>query len=320
MSIAVGLGLAEFPFGGADGYWRWVALCEEGGVDSLWQTDRIVSRHPVLECMTALAALAGATRRLKFGMNVASVALRDPVLLAKQCATVDALSGGRMLPAFGIGTARAPDWAATGRPTRRRGKRTDEGLEIISRLWAGEAVDFEGEFFRCAGASIAPRPVQKTMPMWIGGSSEAAIRRTARFGTGWQGAFETPDEIARVIAAIKAAAAAAGRRIPDDHYGAAFSYRFGAWSDEPVARAARAIRERLGRDPARIVVCGGAADILRRIEAYADAGVSKFILRPIGAGDDDIIAQTRSLIAEVLPEIARMNRPAGAPRRPEGNP
>lgn len=318
MSIAVGLGLAEFPFAGAEGYWRWVALCEKGGVDSLWQTDRIVSRHPVLECMTALAALAGATKRLKFGMNVASVALRDPVLLAKQCATVDALSGGRMLPAFGIGTARAPDWAATGRPTRGRGKRTDEGLEIISRLWTGDPVDFEGEFFRCAGAQIAPKPVQKTLPMWIGGSSEAAIRRTARFGTGWQGAFETPDETARVIEAIGRAAAAAGRRIPDDHFGAAFAFRFGAWSDEPVERAARAVRERLGRDPSRAIVCGGAGDIVRRIEAYAAAGVSKFILRPIGAGDDDVIAQTRRLIDEALPEVARMNRPPAESQRAAG--
>ena len=80
MTIAVGLGLAEFPFSGAPAYWRWVALCEDGGVDSLWQTDRLVSRHPILECMTALAALAAATKRMKFGMNVASLGLRDPPL------------------------------------------------------------------------------------------------------------------------------------------------------------------------------------------------------------------------------------------------
>ena len=310
MSIAVGLGLAEFPFSGAAAYWRWVALCEDGGVDSLWQTDRMVSRHPILECMTAMAALAGATRRLKFGMNVASVGLRDPLLLAKQCATVDVLSGGRLLPAFGIGTARAPDWKATGRPTGRRGKRTDEGLEIVSRLWSEESVDFEGEFYRYEAASISPRPVQKKIPLWLGGSSAAAIRRTARFGTGWQGAFETPDETAAAIAAIRAAADEAGRRIPDDHYGAAFAFRYGAWDDAPVARSARAYRERLGRDPARAIVCGGTADIVRRIEAYVAAGASKFILRPIGDGDDDVMAQTRRLIDEALPAVAGLNRAA----------
>ncbi len=310
MSIAVGLGLADFPFSGAAAYWRWVALCEDGRVDSLWQTDRLVSRRPILECMTALAALAGATRRLKFGMNVASVGLRDPLLLARQCATIDVLSEGRMLPAFGIGTARAPDWKATNRTTKARGKRTNEGLEIISRLWREDSVDFQGEFYRYTGASISPKPVQKTMPLWLGGSSEAAIRRTARFGTGWQGAFETPDETAAVIAAIRRAAAEAGRHIPDDHYGAAFAFRYGAWDDEAVVQSARAYRERLGRDPARAIVCGGTTDILRRIEDYVAAGVSKFILRPIGAGDDDMMAQTRRLIDEALPAVAGLNKAA----------
>jgi len=73
-----------------------------GGIDSLWQTDRLVSRQPILECMAAMAALAGRTRRLRFGMNVVSLALRDPILLAKQCATIDVLSEGRLLPAFGV--------------------------------------------------------------------------------------------------------------------------------------------------------------------------------------------------------------------------
>ncbi|MGH7065140.1 MAG: LLM class flavin-dependent oxidoreductase, partial [Stellaceae bacterium] len=109
-SIAIGLGLMEFPFSGIAGFWRWVDLCEAGGVGSLWQTDRIVSREPILECMSVMAALAGRTRRLKFGVNVLSLAFRDPVLVAKQCATIDVLSEGRLLPAFGIGSPLAPEW------------------------------------------------------------------------------------------------------------------------------------------------------------------------------------------------------------------
>ena len=135
MSVGIGLGCAEFPFSGAAAYWRWVDLCEAGGVDSIWQTDRLVSRQPFLECMTAMAALAGRTRRIKFGMNVVSLAMRDPVLVAKQCATIDVLSEGRLLPAFGIGSPLAPEWAALGIDTRTRGRKTDEGLEIIRRLW-----------------------------------------------------------------------------------------------------------------------------------------------------------------------------------------
>ena len=97
MGVAIGLGCAEFPFSGAAAYWRWIDMCEAGGVDSIWQTDRIVGRQPFLESMTTMAALAGRTRRMRFGMNVVSLTFRDPVLLAKQCATIDMLSEGRLL-------------------------------------------------------------------------------------------------------------------------------------------------------------------------------------------------------------------------------
>ena len=248
MSVAVGLGLMEFPFDGVASYWRWVDLCEAGGVDSLWQTDRLLSREPILECMTAMAALAGRTRRIKFGMNVVSLALRDPVLVAKQCATIDVLSQGRLLPAFGIGSPRAPEWAALHVDTRTRGRKTDEGLEIVRRLWREDSVDFAGEHYRLTGATISPKPVQADLPMWIGGGSEAAIRRTARVGTGWQGGPETPAEAARIVAAIKAAAAEAGRSIDDDHYGASFPFYFGRSAQPALQRAMEAYTKRTGND------------------------------------------------------------------------
>ena len=303
-SVAVGLGLMEFPFSGASGFWSWIDLCEAGGVDSVWQTDRIISREPILESMTTMAALAGRTRRLKFGVNVVSVALRDPVLLAKQCATVDVLSQGRLLPAFGIGSPLAPEWTALHLDTRTRGQRTDEGLEILRRLWSEERVDFEGKHFRLSGASIAPKPLQKNLPMWIGGSSEAAIARTVRFGTGWQAGRETPDEVAPVIARINAAAVAAGRAIDDDHFGAAFSFRFGQADDPVLVRLMEAFRKRTGRDPHEHYVIGDAHAIVARIAEFVDAGVSKFILRPAATGDEDVLLQTRRLVDEVLPEVA----------------
>ena len=184
-SIAIGVGLMEFPFTSTDGFWRWVDLCEAGGVDSIWQTDRIISRQPILECMTALAAIAGRTRRIKFGVNVVSLALRDPVLLAKQCATIDVLSQGRLLPGFGIGSPQGSEWQVLHIDTATRGRKTDEALEIIHRLWSEESVDFEGRHNHLTGASISPKPVQPDLPIWIGGSSTAAVRRTARYGTGW---------------------------------------------------------------------------------------------------------------------------------------
>ncbi len=311
MSIAVGLGLSDFPFSDGHSFWRWVDMCETSGVDSIWQTDRLVSRHPILECITTMAALAGATKRIKFGMNVVSVGLRDPLLLAKQCATIDVLSEGRLLPAFGVGNSRGPEWEAVSLNTKGRGRRANEGLEIISKLWSEDSVDFDGEYYRYRSASIEPKPVQKNMPLWIGGSSDAAIQRTARFGTGWQAAFEAPKEIRTIIDGIKTALVKEGRQISEDHYGASFAYRFGSWSDPPVARASKFYLERLGRDPQATFVVGDGNDMLARIADYVNAGVSKFILRPIGAGDEDILNQTRLLIDQVLPGLRVLNRVNG---------
>jgi probable F420-dependent oxidoreductase len=254
--------------------------------------------------MSVMAAVAGRTRRLKFGVNVLSLAFRDPVLLAKQCATIDVLSQGRLLPAFGIGSPLAPEWHTLNLDTKTRGRKTDEGLEIIRRLWREEAVDFEGVHYRLSGASISPKPVQADLPMWIGGSSEAAVRRTARFGTGWQAGTETPEQVAPVIASIRAAAAAEGRAIDDDHYGAGIPFRFGRADDPGLDRLFEAYRRRTGRDPSRYFAIGDADAVLDRIAAYVAAGMSKFILRPAARGDEEMLAQTRRLIEEVLPLVA----------------
>jgi hypothetical protein len=173
MSVSIGLGLSEFPFASSAGFWCWVDLCEQGGVDSLWQTDRIVSRAPILESMTTMAALAGRTRRLKFGMNVVSLAFRDPVLLAKQCATIDVLSEGRLLPAFGIGNPLAPEWKALGLDTATRGRRTDESLEIIRRRARCSAI------CRC-GSAAPPTPPYAAPRASARAGSPAPNRRRRR--------------------------------------------------------------------------------------------------------------------------------------------
>jgi probable F420-dependent oxidoreductase len=302
VSVAIGLGLMDFPFKTGADYWRWVDLCEEGGVDSLWQTDRLISKQPILECMATMGALAGRTRRLRFGMNVVSLALRDPVLLAKQCATIDVLSEGRLLPAFGIGSPLGPEWTALDIDTKTRGKRTDESLEIIARLWREDSVDFAGKHYRLTGASISPRPVQPDLPMWIGGSSDAAIRRTAKYGTGWQGGGETLEDAGRVVAAIKKAVVEAGRSIDEDHYGAAFPFYFGNASDSLVTGAMAAYAKRTGRDANSYFAIGDAQTIRDRVKEYVAVGIEKFILRPVGSGDE-VIAQTRRLIEQVLPHI-----------------
>ena len=304
MAIGIGLGLAEFPFSTPTAFWRWIDLCEEGGVDSFWQTDRLVSAIPFLETMSAMAAVAGRTERMKFGMNVASVGLRDPLLLAKQCATIDFLSNGRILPAFGVGSPIAPDWEATGRSSKGSGKMADEALTLIARLWSEEKVTFEGEHFQYKDATIAPRPVNPNIPLWIGGSSKAAIRRAARVGTGWQAGAETPDQARTVVQAIKDAVKEEGRSIDEDHYGAGFYFRFGGWDDGPLPVLVKTYQRRTGRDPKYAFATGKASEICERIGEYADAGISKFVLRPTGTSDGELMDQTKRLVEEVIPAFA----------------
>lgn len=308
MGVSVGLGIADFPFSSAKAFWQWVALCEEGGIDSLWQSDRLVSHQPFLECISTMAAISGATERIKFGMNVCSIALRDPLVTAKQCATIDYLSGGRLLPAFGIGSRDAADWDASGRSFKGVGKKVDEALEIISRLWTEDSVTFEGEHYQYSNAHISPRPVQKRFPLWVGGSSKPAIRRTAQFGTGWQAGRETPAEVAPVIIAIKEAAVERGRPIDHDHFGSGFFFRFGTW-DEPCVenRVAAYIKRTPPRDPRQSWAVGNPGDILSRLQEYVDAGIYKFVLRPIGDGDDELMAQTQRLADDVITEAVKLS-------------
>ena len=130
------------------------------------------------------------------------------------------------------------------------------------------------------------------------------IRRTARLGTGWQAGPETPAQAREVVAAIKQAAAEAGRTIDDDHYGAGIPYRFGSPDDPALAPLFEAYKKRTGRDPKDYFAIGDADAVVAKIADYVEAGVSKFILRPSARGDDEIMSQTRRLIEEVLPRVA----------------
>ena len=301
MTVGIGLGLSNYTFSSAEGYWDWVHMCDDEGVESIWQTDRLVSREPFLECMTSMAALAGATKKIKFGMNVASLGIRDPLITAKECATIDYLSNGRLLPAFGLGSNRSRDWIASGRDTKARGQRMNEALEIMTRLWSEEKVTFVGKHFQYTEATISPRPKQTPLPCWIGGSARAAVERTVDYGTGWQASFQTPEEAGKVVADILQYAKEQGKHMDPDHMGMGFGVHFGSWDDPIVQETAANFVKRTGRDPKTGMAVGDAEDILEMIWSYVPHGISKFILRPMGEGDEEMMAQSRRLIDEVLP-------------------
>ena len=119
--IRAGLGIAAFPFDAPRDLFAFAERCERWGVDSLWQTDRLHGIDGQLEALATMAALAGCTERIKFGMNAVVASLRDPLVLAKQCATIDFLSRGRLLPVFGVGGENAAEFRAIGADPKERG-------------------------------------------------------------------------------------------------------------------------------------------------------------------------------------------------------
>lgn len=305
MSVRLGFGLVNYPFEDGRGFFRWVEMLESHRVDSVWQSDRLVSTDPYLESLTALATLAGCTERIKFGMNAIVAPLRDPLVLAKQCATIDYLSGGRLLPMFGVGYPRAAEWEATGRSAEHRGSLANELFELLTRLWSEESVTFEGKYFQYRDATIAPRPVQQPLPLWIGGTSKAALRRTARLGTGWIGGIASPADVGAAIEGIRAEAEKAGRSIDEDHYGASLAFRIGSPDDEAVVNSPFVRRTGIGEDmDLNPLFCiGSEQDLVDRLREYVAVGASKFVLFPVASGERDVLDQTRRVVEAVKPAI-----------------
>jgi probable F420-dependent oxidoreductase len=308
------MGLGGFPFASMREFHAWLEFCERSQIDSIWQSDRVVSRELAFEPMTLLSLIAGATRRLKFGTNAIVLPFRDPITFARQAATLDFLSDGRFLPTVAIGAANAPEWEATGRNPRGRGAKADEALEVITRLWASESADFEGEYFSLKGATINPRPRQQPLPLWLGGASAAAIRRTARFGSGWLAPLQSPAEAAITVQAIREESQRIGRPIPEDHYGATIVFRIGAPPDGAEADARQAgTSDADGGDPTedrmaqyrrriqQIRAMGDAGVVLDRLRAFREAGITKFIAIPLARTAEEMTEQCRLLDAEVLP-------------------
>jgi len=310
MRIKYRIGVMPGPWpGGADGarfLWQLVDLCEGSEIDSLWFSERLSSPIPVPEPMTTLAAVAARTTRLKFGPSVFITPFRTPVLAAREIAMIDYLSGGRMLPAFGIGVEQEREFLAAGVPFKERGRRTDEAIAIMRRCWRDDDVSFEGEFWRLERITVLPKPVQQPMPLWIGGNSEAAMRRAGRLGDGWIPSFVAPSRFADGVRTTQRFAADCGREVPADHFGVLVNFCFGA--DRAGARAMAGPFIPRGRvDDATLEACTafGPPDVLaERLDEYVRGGASKFIVRPM-CPPDHMLEQLARLADEVVPAFHR---------------
>src|SRR5579884_4497791 len=194
---------------------------ERCGFDSLWLSE--VLTGPVIDPLVGLALAAGVTTKLKLGTTLAAPG-RNPVRLAKELATIDRLSHGRLLLVMVPGLTDPREQQAIGIPMKERGAWLDEVLPLLRRLWSEDNVAHAGPRFTYEGMSVRPRPVQQPLEMWLGGSAPAALRRCGRLGEGWLPSLCTPAEALAGRQMIQTVAAEHGREIDPEHFGISLAY------------------------------------------------------------------------------------------------
>lgn len=172
---------------------------ETQGFDSVWVPDHVLRVFgPILDPLTVLTFVAGVTERVTLGTNVLIVPYRHPLILANEAASLDVLSGGRFVLGVGVGW-NEEEFSALGTSIRERGRRTDEALEAMKRLWAGGPATYEGRHYSFAGATLGTAPkTEGGPPILVGGYSDAALRRALRFGKKWGGFTDSPERIREV--------------------------------------------------------------------------------------------------------------------------
>ena len=294
MKVRVGYGLGTQGLARDDRFGDLVDNLERLGFDSLWLSERITSAAP--DPTVGLAYAAGRTTRLKFGTSVMVLPGRNPVVLAKELATLDRLSGGRMLPAFGLGIVHPAEQQAFGVARQDRSAWFEEALPLLRRFWEEDVVDHDGRRFSYQGLTVLPKPVQKPMDVWLGGRAPGELRRVGRLGDGWLPSFCTPPDVEAGRVLVEEAAARADRGVDPEHFGVLLPYSDGPLPD---AIAAAIAARRPDVDP-HDVIAAGIKDARRMLERFIDVGFSKFVLVPLVepmAWDDELEA----VAAEVLP-------------------
>ena len=242
---------------------------------------RRIGHRPYYEPLTLLSYVAARTERVGLGTSVLVLPYHNPIRLAKTAATLDVLSGGRLILGVGVGAV-PPESEAMGSPYAERGAITDEAIAVMKALWTQDDPNFAGKHHRFSGMPFSPKPVQQPhIPILIGGNSRAAIRRAVRLGNGWHPLAVSPEALRQGIQELQAHAQAAGRAV----------------SEIPVSLSiplgpSSAQRAALGTEP---------GEIIRTIQAYANLGVQLMAI----SGQTDQVAEVLPamdlLAREVLP-------------------
>ena len=269
-----------------------VELAEAHGFTDVWATDHLLVDHSakedygrIYEAVTTLAWAAGRSREIRLGASVIVAPMRNAVVIAKELATIDALSGGRLIAGFGVGWS--PDeFANVGTADRfaNRGAYTEETVNLCRHLWSGSTAPFHGRFHQFDDFVFGPLPAQGgDVPIWLGGRDERALRRDGRLADGYHASATSPATLASRIPIIRSAAESAGR---------------------PMPRLSGRARVELDAGAESFYTMNGSpADVAAEIRAFAAVGVDHLALAFPPRDAAGLTRAVERFFAEVVPHV-----------------
>ena len=303
----------------ADGYWdaaEFARRAEALGFDRITTGEHLMDGNPprpTVLSIPAMAAAAGATKTLRVMTGIVIVPLYNPVLLAKMISTLDVVSAGRVDFGIGISGQRGTqvEFDAVGVSVRTRGRRTDEMLQVMKRLWTEEHVSHHGRFFDFDDVTLLPGPVQQPHPpIWVSGRSDAAMRRAALLGDGWYPYLFTVRRLKQSNEQIRQIAAEAGRDLSGFHWGLNQPTSIMDNPEEALAQAVENVgqryvtAERSAEDIAKaLCIAGTPEDCVRSVQERIDAGVRDFNLSFLAPDIDGIFQQMETFSRQVMPHF-----------------
>jgi len=272
---------------------------ERLGYHSVWGNDHLHTQNYVwdewhavpnyYEPLISLAVLASQTKTIRLGTSVIVMPMREPSLLAKQAATLDQLSGGRLLLGIGVGAYREEFEAVRPKAPRstNRGDMVDEGIRAIQELFTKETASFTGRYYAFEGVKMGPKPKQNPLPIYSGGNSDAGAARAGRYSQGWLPAVLPIDVLKRKIGILRDAAAAANRSVAGIDIAPQMSVSLGKTSEEALRRfrdsqvyqhmlslKRSTLKDLDLTQVERMNLVGTPAQVMEQIAAYRDAGVT----------------------------------------------
>lgn len=296
-----GVVLPTYPVGATvGGVVRVAQVAESLGFASIWTTDHVIMQpeeagpyDEIFEGLTTLAYLAGLTRTIKLGISVLVVPQRNGILLAKELATLDRFASGRLLVGVGSGWNEAEfRMLDASERFRHRGAYLDETIDTWRHLWTHPEQPFKGTFFDLPPVAFGPLPADgQNLPIWVGGSSPAAIRRAGRAGAAWHPVGSSPEELRSRVPALLAAAGEVGRRLPE--IAPRLSIELEGTTFDPKLK---------GRMTS---IVGSDVEIAQQLRAYQDIGVAEIVCL-FGTPDGEAVVERMARFASaIMPDIER---------------